>query len=268
MRRFAIALLLITLFSMNLLCQELSPSDKQIVESARLSYYNLERLGFLSATCKVNFDFSTIPSIPVEDREASYRLLHTMRFTLMLEGKNPTVYYSYPAGADEITKQRIAPLANLLKSLASGLFQTWTSKGLDGPIPAFDTMVQSVATANDGYVMTLKVPGGPIRVEMNKNYLVNRIVSIGGKIDEQPHYSPTADGLIFTGNNVIDDSEQGGRVTVQYEIENAIVEGFWLPSSVHLRVNQNINVKFSLSDCSVDKGTVIVVKPSEVSDHQ
>lgn len=268
MRRCVLALMIAMSLVTTISGQELSASDKQIVESARSRYYNLAGLGFQSATCTVNFDFLTIPSLAVENKEASYKILRATRFTLKLEGKNPSVLYNYPTGTDESAKKRVAPLTNLLQSLAMGLFQTWPTKGLSGPIPPFDSQIQSVAAVNDGYVMMLKVPGGPVKIEMNKDYLVNRIVSIGGKIDEQPHYVTTADGLIFAGNKVIDDSEQGGRVAVQYELESAIVEGFRLPSFIYLRVNQNIDVKFSLSDCSVDKGTVIVVKPPAINNHQ
>ncbi|MFY9855892.1 MAG: hypothetical protein WAK26_18645 [Terracidiphilus sp.] len=254
--------------SMGISGQGLSASDKQIVESARSKYYNLEELGFQSATCKVNFDFSTIPSLAAEDKETTYRLLRAVRFSLNLEGKNPSVLYSYPSGTTDTAQQRAAPTTNLLKSLATGVFQTWPTKGLRGPIPAFDSQIQGVVATNDGYVVTLKVPGGPVQVEINKDYLVRRIVSVGGKIDERPLYSPTPDGLIFSGVYVIDDSEQGGRVEVQYELENTIVDGLRLPTFVHLRVNQNIDVKFSLSDCSVERGRVLSVKPPAVPDQK
>jgi hypothetical protein len=248
--------------------QGLSTSEKQIVESARSKYYNLEGLGFQSATCKVNFDFSTIPSLAAEDKEATYRLLRAIRFSLNLERKNPSVFYSYPLGTSDTAQQRAAPTTNLLKSLAMGVFQTWPTKGLRGPIPAFDSQIQGAVATDDGYVVTLKVPGGPVQVEMNKDYLVRRIVSVGGKIDERPLYAATPEGLIFAGVYVIDDSEQGGRVEVQYELENTIVDGLRLPTFVHLRVNQNIDVKFSLSDCSVEKGRVLFLKPPAVADQK
>jgi hypothetical protein len=187
---------------------------------------------------------------------------------LKLEGKNPSVHYSYPIGTSEIAQQQASPLTNVLQSLAMGLFQTWITKGLQGPIPAFYSQVQSINATKDGYLMVLNVPGGPVQIEMDKDYLVKRIVSVGGKIDERPVYLPSLSGLIFTGNDVIDDSEQGGRVKIQYELENSIVDGFRLPSSIHLRVNQNIDVKFSLSNCAIEKGTVIVVNPPDVREQK
>jgi hypothetical protein len=136
--------------SMAISGQGLSTSDKQIVETARSKYYNLEGLGFQAATCRVNFDFSTIPSLAAEDKEATYRLLRAVRFTLNLEGKNPSVLYSYPPGTNDTAQQRAAPTTNLLKSLAMGVFQTWPTKGLRGPIPAFDSQIQGAVAANDG----------------------------------------------------------------------------------------------------------------------
>jgi len=250
--------------SINVLGQQLSAGDRKILESARSRYYNLVSLGFQSTVCSVDFDFSTIPWIPIEDRESSYELLKATRFSLKLDGKNPSVAYVYASGTTDSDIQKAAPLANLLKSLAMGLFLTWPTKGLQGPIPPFDSQFESVAKTDDGYRLILKVAGGPVQVDMSKDYLVTRIVSVGGKIDERPVYTPTPDGLIFSGNHATDDSEQGGRVELQYELENTIVDGLRLPSSARLRVNQNIDVRFALADCSVEKATVIVVEPPAV----
>jgi hypothetical protein len=237
--------------------QSLTAEDQKLLESARSRYYNLEERGFLSASCSVDFDFSTIPSIPVEDRDATYRLVKETRFTLNLDRKNPTVSFSYPMGASDSARRHADPLAGLLRSLVFGLFQTWPSKGLHGPVPAFSSQIESVERVEGGYKFVLKVPGGPVQIEMDKNYLVRRITSIGGKVEELPIFDSTPDGLIFAGNVATDDSEVGGRVQVRYEFANSMVDGFRLPSSVRLRVNQNIDVRYSLTDCSVQKGTVI-----------
>lgn len=142
-----------------------------------------------------------------------------------------------------------------------GVFQTWLSKGLQGPIPPFDSQIESVAAKERGYVLNLRMPGGPVRVFLDKDYLVTEIASADGRTDERPKYAAGTDGLILVGNDATDDSEQQGRTEVKYEIENSVLDGLRVPSYVHLRVNQNIDTRFSLDACVVKKGMVIHVNP-------
>jgi len=67
--------------------------------------------------------------------------------------------------------------------------------------------------------------------------------------------------LVYAGNVTMDDSDPNGRVVAKYELGSQVVEGLRLPSIVHLRVNKDINVTFSLNDCIVKKGSVILVAP-------
>jgi hypothetical protein len=99
---------------------------------------------------------------------------------------------------------------------------------------------------------------------MGKNYLVTEIVSFGGKIDERPTYSPSPDGLVYTGNSAIEQTDQNRQIEIAYDLSNDLVDGLRLPVSAHLRISSNVDLKFTLSGCSVTKGKVIVVKPKEV----
>jgi hypothetical protein len=140
------------------------------------------------------------------------------------------------------------------------MFLTWPTKGLHGPIPAFNSQIKSALETSDGFELILNFPGDPVRIDLDKNYLATEIVSVGGKVDERPKYSPTPEGLIFVGNRAID-NEDSGKVDVEYELEDSIIDGLTLPSAAHLVVNSNINVRFRLDECSVIKGTVLSVLP-------
>jgi hypothetical protein len=67
--------------------------------------------------------------------------------------------------------------------------------------------------------------------------------------------------LVFVGEETTDDSEQGGRVEVKYELETSVLDGLRVPSSEHLRVNQNMDVRFALDECAVKKAIVVRVNP-------
>ena len=168
----------------------------------------------------------------------------------------------YPGGTSENVQKSAAPLAGVLTSLVQGLFLTWPAKGLDGPIPALDSQIKSVAATPSGYEIVLNVPGGPVRIELDKEFLVTEISSVGGKVDEHPVYTATGEGLIFTGNRASDSTQPGSPTRIEYELDSAVLDGLRLPTSVHLKVNENIDVRYSLRGCSVVKGTVIVVKAS------
>jgi hypothetical protein len=142
-----------------------------------------------------------------------------------------------------------------------GTFQTWPTKGLEGPIPPFNNQIESIESGNSGYTFNLRVPGAPVAVHTDKNFLVTEIVSSGGKLHEHPKYTATPDGLVFTGNEGIDESQQAGTVVVKYQFETSAIDELRVPSTVHLQVNQNIDVRFSLSGCRAKKNQVVHVSP-------
>ncbi len=250
-----------TLFSAIAHGQALSAGDKEIVSSARARYYNLEAAGFQSLSCSVNFDFSTVPELPSANDDATRKLIQQTNFTLTLGGKGPKIEHHYPVSSSDAAQQRAAQTTNLLTSLVGGIFQTWPTKGFQGPIPPFDSQIASVTSTTNGYLFTLRVPGSPVRVSADKNYLVTEITSIGGKITERPTYAPSPDGMVFVGNSAIDDSEPSGRVAVEYELGTSVIDGLRVPTSARLRVNDNIDVKFVMEGCAVKKATVVHVVP-------
>lgn len=261
MHRSLLAFLAAALLPLGLTGQQLSTLEKAIVNSARAKYYNLELHGLESFTCAVDFDFATIPYLPGSDREADGKLLQATAFQIKLDRNGPTVQHTYPTSSTNEEQTRVAPMTNLLSSLASGLFQTWPSKGIHGPIPAFDSQIDGAETVATGYIVKLHGAGKNARIELDKNYLATRIVTFNGTVDETPIYKMTADGLIFTGNTARDSSNPGSPVVVHYDIENALVDGLELPELIHLQVNQNIKMSFTLDKCAVSKGIVVNVKP-------
>jgi hypothetical protein len=253
----SLIILLSTLLSMSAVAQQLSAPDKKLVESARARYYNLEASGLESFACSVKFDISTVPLLPSTGDSSTRQLVEKTTFVLTLDKKGPLVQHHYPADVTQADQQQAAQTIDLLTSLVSGLFQTWLSKGFQGPIPPFDSQIESANSTDNGYIFNLRVPGAPIQVFTNKDYLVTEIVSVGGKLHEKPTYVSSPDGLILVENQA--DSEQANPVEIKYELEPTLVDGLRLPGSAHLRVNDNIDLKFALHECRVRKATVIKI---------
>jgi hypothetical protein len=76
----------------------------------------------------------------------------------------------------------------------------------------------------------------------------------------QTEYVPSAKGLVLAGNRAVD-TTQGSRVDVSYEMGSSEINGLTVPSSMRLKVNKNIDVKFALDGCKVEKGIVLNVAP-------
>ncbi len=257
-----VLILSFALLSVDAYAQQLSVGDKKIVESARAIYYNLNAAGFQSLKCSVKFDFATVPLLPSANDDPMRKLLEATAFSLVLDDKGrPAVQHRYPSDASESQQQQASQEINLLTSFVVGLFQTWPTKGLQGPIPSFDSQIEGVESTVHGYTISLHVPGGPVKVLLDKSYLVTEIVSAAGKIHEYPVYMPGSEGSVFVGNDGIDDSEHGARVEVKYDLGTSVIDGLRVPSSAHIRVNQNIDVKFALDGCVVQKAKVLKIDP-------
>lgn len=242
--------------------QQLSNDDKMVLEAARSRYYSLEKQGLTSFQCSAQFDLATIPPqlLALED-VADHALLQNSTFSVKYERKGPTVTHHYPDGTTAVAEGRVASMTDWMTSIGNGFFLSWPTKGFQGPIPPFDSQIEKVNAVQNGYEVVLNVPGDSVTVEMNKQYLVTKVVSIHGMVDETPVFTETSDGLVYSGTHTITQNQQGEKTDIRIDIDSASVVGLRIPSLVHLRVNDNVDVKFALKDCSVTRGIVIKVDP-------
>ncbi len=127
------------------------------------------------------------------------------------------------------------------ESIGTGRVSNLGTKGLHGPIPASDSDVKSITTTNDGYAVTLSYSGDPVRIDLDKNFLVRDIVNVRAKVDEKPTYRATSDGWVYSGNEAFDESEPAGRAPIKYEFGLGMVDGLRLPATVRVQVNENID---------------------------
>lgn len=261
MRPLALVFVLLTLHVPVAVAQQLSPRDKELVEAARKKYYSLSVAGFDGMNCSIKYDYATVPLMPSEG-DPVRKLLQTANLTLSLDSKGRvSVDHQYPADASEEAKQHAAQVMSLMTAFVSGLFQTWPTKGLQGPIPPFDSEVASVSESDGGYEFSLRVPGAPVQVKTDKDYLVTQITSLGGKVIEHPVYQPSPDGFVFAGVTSLDHSNPDQAVEVTYQLGLSVINGLRIPTSAHLLVQPNIDTTFQLEGCSVRKGTVVHIAP-------
>ena len=152
-------------------------------------------------------------------------------------------------------------MTNLLTSIVTGFFQTWPSKGLQGPILSYDSQIESLTSTDSGYTLKLRDAGVDAHIDIDKNYLVTRMVTFNGSIDEHLVFEATPDGLVFVANVVHDKTDPRNPADIRYTLKHNLVDGLRMPVFVNLQVNQNINMNFTLDKCIVSKGKVITLKP-------
>jgi len=241
--------------------QKVTPADEKLLDTARSRYYDLMSKGLISFRCNVKYDLDTLPvTFLPESAINERRALSDSTLSVEVGRFAPRIEFKFPKDTDPLTLQSAKPASQFMTSIVSGFFQTWPSKGWQAPIPPFINWVDRIVPTPQGYTITATAANGLDSVDISKDLLVTRILSIGGKVDEHPTFLQTPEGLIFTANDVVSQSAGGESTRIKYEIQSAQVDGFRLPSSVHLKINDNVDVRFSLNSCTIEKGIVVKVK--------
>jgi hypothetical protein len=148
----------------------------------------------------------------------------------------------------------------LLSSLVSGTLQTWETKYMHGPMPEV-RYVTGVEKTDDGYVVTASNAPAQFRTVLSSDYRIAEMATKApnNDIDEHTQFSDSPQGLILTSNDVTD--REGDDTThIKYEMTYLMADGFRVPNAMHLKVNDNIDTKFTFEGCSVEKGIVVKVK--------
>lgn len=234
----------------------LTPEEKTLVDKARAQYYNLQASGFDSLTCNVVFDFNSIPFANLDDELKNSLKSSTLVLTIDSRGRT-TVDKTLSATTPNAVTAQATQLLSVMQSLVSGVFQTWPTKGLTGPIPPFDRQINHVKTTSDGYVFDLNVPGAPVLITTDKAFITKSISSIGGMTIETTTYTPSEHGLIFAGTHALNKNTDGSEIEVEYSLSTQEIEGLAVPASVHLVVKPNIDARYSLESCKAKKSQVI-----------
>ena len=255
-----ISRLSLALFAISCIVHAQVPSSERlkILSDARSKYYSLENQGLISFHCSVDFDLSTLPQqiLPnsaIDDRKTLKGLI----LAINMNREGPRVEYSnHPSMMSSQAEQA----ASIIQSLVSGFWMTWPTKGLNGPIPPFDKWVTEIQGLPSGYEVRADsaLANGLQSIFLDKDFHVTRILSVGGKVDEHPVYAQTADGLVYSGLDATSEDQSGGRTVVHFEIESALMDGFHLPQKVHMKVNDNLDVRFAMSACSVKKADAVL----------
>lgn len=244
--------------------QSSAPIDKKVfVQHVNSLYYRPAIAGLTSFSCAVKFDWDSVPASILLPAEIAGRA--------PLEQTKLVVTVHYPGAVstqhelpqDTLTVMRPVydKFFGVLSNILSGFLQTWGTKYLNGPIPE-ERFVTGVTTIQDGYVMTASNIPAQFQFSLSPDYKLKEMVTKGpdGDIDEHTIFSSSPQGFVITANDGI--SQSGRQAThMQYEMTYQMMQGFSVPKTVRLKVDDSIDTRFSFDNCSIQKGIVIQVSP-------
>ena len=256
-----VALLSVSLLPSSVHAQRLSPEDIKILDAARAKYYQLGRRGVGSFTCTITFDSLKLRIPDSQQSEPQRRLLQSTHLTLKVTPNGGTLDHKYPTGMDEAAQQQVQPLIDNLGALLQNTMPSWSRKSFFGPLPIFDNQVFSFTTTPDGYLVIVQGRQQPVLFQMNRDYLLTRVTTVDGKGDSRLTFVQTLEGWILSREEGTETLAGGQTVEAESDIETTVVGASRLPRSMHLYTNQNIDLRFTLTDCTVAKPDPLIVKP-------
>jgi hypothetical protein len=213
-------------------------------------------------TCDLKLDWNTVPEAmlaptALADREPLEST--KLRFTMKASGGS-NISHEYASDVAAEAKPVYDTFFAWATNLVNGVFATWGTKAMQTPIPDAGH-ITSLSEDQDSYLLRF-VNAVPIEVTLSKDYVITRIVTKPPEqaIDEHVVYSPSPQGLLLTGVDATN-TEPGGATHVVYNLSYQTVDTLEFPQNVHLKVDDNIDMKFSLQSCSAERGTVLQVAP-------
>jgi hypothetical protein len=260
----AIAVLSISLSASGANAQNLNAAQKtEIIQHAYPLYYSPIEHGFVSIACDVKLDWDTVPYLmlaPAKLAGIGNLQAAKLRFTMDANGK-PAMTSEYTKDTSPLIKPVYDKFFDWASSVVTGFFMTWGSKAMRSPIPT-GHYVTNLTLDQSGYQLTTDSGGAVIALSLSKDYVITRILTTapGQTIDERPQYTSSPQGFLFTGVDATNKTAEG-TTHVSYNVNYHPVDTIFFPDSVHLAVDNNVDMKFNLENCSAERSMVLRVSP-------
>ena len=240
---------------------EVKVDPQEFVRQAKPLYYSLIDKGIVSFTCEVKVRWDTAPAVflipaQIADREK----LENTQLTLRVSARGKVeVNHTYPSGTSSIAIKVFDPLFNVITGIVQGSFQTWTTKGLSGPIPKAGAL-ESVQKSESGYRARVLGPGQGVDLITSPDFQLQRAIdhNPNNDIDEKISFAPSPEGLLFVAADTENKAADSWK-HIRTEYDYQTVDGFHLPHNVHVVVDSNIDAYFALESCVIQHGVVITV---------
>ena len=230
---------------------------KQVITTARGSYYALHSQGLKTFQCSVEPDWQKFLTIvnqkPVAADDPKLKMFKDLRFSVAIDERGESTISPFMANGGNVDPS-LNQMIDALKQMLSGFYQTWTAMVLTNPFPeAYGEM--TLKQEGDNFRLLGKDGGSDVEILLNKDYAIieMRVASPGSKVIMFPKFTKTAYGLLLAD---IDSDINDGQQKVHLGITYQNVQGFSLPDHASFKVtlpDQVVAVEVAFSKYQVTK---------------
>jgi hypothetical protein len=238
-----------------------TPADQALLDKTRALYDTPLRRGLISFDCAVNFDFrqhvldnfgSTPPgAAPLVEK------LQPLQYRAFVDIKGAVI-----SNQQKLPDLTGIPNATTVEDSNRSLMQSGLSNWIPyaaGEVLPLGPTKYHFTKILEGYELSMTGQGLDSILSLNSGLKITSMsVQKPMEIDATTEFSSGPDGLVLSAAST--NANHTGNVRYKYTYQP--VDGFRLPSSVTLTSPQNLTLKFDLTDCKTQHGTVEQVKPS------
>lgn len=230
---------------------------QEFMERVHARYVSQPFLAVFGFTCEYQPAWKEFPQI----QDASFdspvtRGLSATRLVVKVKPPSPatvtTTQESNPG--DSVQLPPLHDAIYTAKQLAEGFFPTWVTLALNGPGATPDA---ELVKTEDGYLVTMTQRGQTVQLRFDRDLLLQRITqtSANQTLNEIPEFTQTPSGLLFTGSET-ELRRDSAVINIKYDLTYQKVGHYELPQVVHLRVNDDLNVHLTFTNCEVSEAPI------------
>jgi hypothetical protein len=216
---------------------------KEIIRSARQSYYSLKAQGVTEFRCQVSLNWESIANALKADnpvgRAQILPVLKRTHFELLVgrDGASTASRRSDVAPPTEEVAQRIRKVTDSTEKMLTGFIHTWSGFMMNSPLPDADSEYQ-LEDLGERYRLTYKEGPGNVVTSMTHDFAIDEttLTLPGFEATFHPHFTGNKNGLVLVDYEATFKvaSSDPGQMSVKIEYRG--VEGLSLPSTVAVTV--------------------------------
>ncbi len=254
LNRKALLVLLATAF---LQISAFASDAKDVIKSAKNSYYSLKDHGLKSFNCEVAPDWrkflESVDKKAVSADDARLKKFEGLRFTVAVDEQGHSTITPFMADGSPV-QASLNQMISGFKKMVSGFYELWTPLVLTNP---FDGDNSSLTLKQEGedFHLAGKANGADVEILLDKNYAITKMTTLldGSKTTVSPVFEKTVKGLLLASVNA---EIKEGAQKILLEIQYQELQGLQLPRAAIFKVtlpNQSVLIDIALSKYQITK---------------
>jgi hypothetical protein len=231
---------------------------KEIIRSARQSYYSLKGEGLTEFRCQVSLGWeSTFKALKADEvgRDQVLPVLKKTHFELLAgqSGASTVSHQSEVAPPTEEVAERIRKVTGGIEQILTGFMHTWSMFMMEPPLPAVDSEYQ-LEDLGEKYRLTYKEGPANVVTSMTHDFAIEEMTVTAPELEGtvRPHFARNKNGFVLVGYEATYKAGSSGPQQLSVKVEYKKFEGLNLPSTVTATVNP-VEIVLTFTDYQVKK---------------